>query len=352
LIPSQPTDSPPQQSEAVLAEISPWHILRFLVRSRRTIALAVVITVALGVAYAFLSPKRYISRFSFSSPAGASSGSQIASLAAQFGMSLGGGGSERSPAYYASLVTSRVVQDRVSAREFVGAEGRRGTIADLVALEGTTPEILKTQMATWLTENVKVEVSTETGIIRVSAIAPAASFAYGIAQAVLEEIHRFNQETRRAQASAERTFIESRAEQAKLALEGAEVGLRRFLERNRQFRDSPELSFEHDRLQREVIMRQQLYTSLNQALQQAQIAEVRDTPLLTIVDEPLLPALPVPKRLPVVVFLSGVLGSLGGLAWAVVRRPPDGGDVERLAAYNEVLTYAQSWIPRRFRRSA
>jgi uncharacterized protein involved in exopolysaccharide biosynthesis len=41
---------------------------------------------------------------------------------------------------------------------------------------------------------------------------------------------------------------------------------------------------ERERLQRDVNMRQQLYTSLAQALDEARIREVRDTPVISVVE--------------------------------------------------------------------
>lgn len=339
-------------NDQFVTEVSPWHILRFLVRNRRVIASSIAATVVLVVGLVFVLPKSYVARFSFSPPAGTGSTSQIASIAAQFGMSLGSTSTTLTPAYYAGLVNSRVVQDRVSARTFVGPDSVRGSIADIVKLDGATPEIRRDQMAAWLTENVKAEVTTETGVIKVSANAPSAGFAFALASAFREEIHRFNQDSRRAQATAERQFIVTRVTEAARRLADAEEAQRRFLERNRQFQNSPELRFENDRLQREVVLRQSLYASLSQALQQAEIAEVRDTPLLTIIDEPALPALPVPKRLIIVAFLAAVLGTLLGLGLAMLRSAPEGDDIARQAAYREVRDYARSWIPRRFRRSA
>ena len=59
-----------------------------------------------------------------------------------------------------------------------------------------------------------------------------------------------------------------------------------FLRQNRGFGNSPELMSEHDRLQRQVAMRQEVYTSLLRSQEQARIDAVRDTPLLAFIDTP------------------------------------------------------------------
>jgi uncharacterized protein involved in exopolysaccharide biosynthesis len=75
----------------------------------------------------------------------------------------------------------------------------------------------------------------------------------------------------------------------------AEDELQAFLQRNRDFRSSPQLSFAYDRLADNVSLRQQLYTAVAQAYEQARIEEVRDTPVITVVEAPMLPARPDPR---------------------------------------------------------
>jgi len=91
-------------------------------------------------------------------------------------------------------------------------------------------------------------------------------------------------DTRQSQAAAERGFTEERMAEAQEELRAAENELQRFLQNNRQFQNSPELVFQHDRLQRRVAMRQQVYTSLVQSYEQARIDEVPNTPVITVVE--------------------------------------------------------------------
>ncbi len=44
--------------------------------------------------------------------------------------------------------------------------------------------------------------------------------------------------------------------------------------------------FEHDRLERPVSMRQELVTAMAQAYEQARVDEVRNTPVITVIDQP------------------------------------------------------------------
>ena len=102
---------------------------------------------------------------------------------------------------------------------------------------------------------------------------------------LLELLNRFNQETRRGQASAERKFTEERLAIVKQDLRKAEDAQEGFLQTNRVV-SAAQLKLQQDRLEREVRMQQELYTNLAKAYEQAKIDEVRDTPVITVVEQP------------------------------------------------------------------
>jgi uncharacterized protein involved in exopolysaccharide biosynthesis len=127
---------------------------------------------------------------------------------------------------------------------------------------------------------------------------------------LLQRVNEFNIETRKSQASAERHFVETQAASEEQALRDAEDRLQTWLERNR-VATSPELIFERDRLQREVGFHEQLYTSRMLSLDDARTREIRDTPVITILDAPRLPSVGMPRR-------SIQMGAYGALAGAAL----------------------------------
>jgi len=133
--------------------------------------------------------------------------------------------------------------------------------------------------------------------------------AQQIASHLLEELNRFNLQTRQSQAAAERLFTENRLSEIETQLRAAEDALQRFLERNRDYRNSPLLQFQHDRLERDVQMRQQVYTTLAQAFEEAKIEEVRDTPVLTVIEPPSIALEPDHRGL----LIGAVLAIIGAL---------------------------------------
>ena len=78
----------------------------------------------------------------------------------------------------------------------------------------------------------------------------------------------FNLNNRQQQAGAERAFIEKRLADAQSQLSNAENNLQAFLTENRDFRSSPTLQLEFDRLNRTVASRQSLYNSLAASYEQ------------------------------------------------------------------------------------
>ena len=101
-----------------------------------------------------------------------------------------------------------------------------------------------------------------------------------------------------------------------------------FLEANRQFENSPLLRFRRDELQRRVTQRQSVLTTLVQAFEEARISEVRDTPVITVLQTPFLPPGPDDRQTLVVALLGIVLGGAIGVVFAfvveAVRRPAPG----------------------------
>jgi uncharacterized protein involved in exopolysaccharide biosynthesis len=152
---------------------------------------------------------------------------------------------------------------------------------------------------------VKLAVSTE-----------YPSLSQTIATRLVSGINRFNLETRKTQAAAERQFIEEQAAQAESALRVAEDRLRSFLARNRTMTMSSGAAFERDRLQRDVDLRQELHNSWLRNREEARIREVRDTPVITVVEEPVIAVRPQSRG----VILKTVLGAIAGtlIAAAIV----------------------------------
>lgn len=322
-------------------EISLWEVLAVLLRRRRWIVGAVFAGVVLAIAFAFLRTRTYTTEASFRPQGSEGSASELLALANQFGVSVGAPAEEASPAFYAELVTARQILYTVASAPYAVGEEAPRPLADLFEIEEDTEALRLDETIERLREEVmSVETGRETGIVTVVVRTEWPELSQSIAQRLLDEIARFNLETRQSQAGAERTFIESRVDKAQAELRAAESAFEAWLQRNRQWEGSPELTFQHDRLQREVGLRQQVYANLVQSFEQARISEVRDTPVITILQAPYMPPGPDERRLVLSLALGILLGGMFGVVGAFVvdalERPPERSDPAR-------EQFRQSW---------
>ena len=311
-------------------EISLWEVLAVLLRRRGTIVLTTVLCVGLAVAYTLLQSDEYTTQASFRPQGSEASASELMALAGQFGINIPGlGGEELSPAFYAELLTSREILYRVADRSYEVEGAGSVRLPDLLEIEEDTEALRVEEAIEQLRDDlVSIQTGRETGVLTLGVTTEWPELSQAIAARLLDEIQVFNLETRRSQAAAERMFIEARVDSARAALNTAEDSMQLFLQANRRYEDSPELTFQRERLQREISRQQQVYTGLVQSFEQARIAEVRDTPVLTVLQAPYLPPGPDDRSLLLALALGMVLGGMAGVVLAfiveAVRRPAPG----------------------------
>jgi uncharacterized protein involved in exopolysaccharide biosynthesis len=193
------------------------------------------------------------------------------------------------------------------------------TLIEILEIEGDSHALRVERAVERLENQISVSVDSETGVVQLAVTTRWPQLSESVAERIIDLVNHFNLETRRSQASEEREFLSQRLSEAKRELRVAEDSLEAFLENNRRYQDSPPLRFEHDRLQRGVNLHQQLVTSLAQSLEQAKIEEVRNTPVITVVEPAEKPARPDARRLKLQGFLGLVLGTVIGLMWAFGR---------------------------------
>jgi uncharacterized protein involved in exopolysaccharide biosynthesis len=203
--------------------------------------------------------------------------------------------------------------------EFQRDTGRvRATLAEVFGISGPTPALQREKVIRRLASRITAVPVVKTGVVRIRASVEAPDLSRQMVRVILDRLNAFNLVTRQSQAGAERRFMETRLDTAGTELRAAEDRLQGFLQRNRDYRNSPELSFQQDRLSRDVQMRQQVYTTLAQAYEQAKIEEVRDTPVITVVEQPELPARPDSRGIVRSTLVALVGGGLLGVLLAVL----------------------------------
>ena len=279
---------------------------------QRTLVLGCALTLFLVVEIvALVRPRTYVATASFT-PQAQKLPANVAGVAAQFGISLQSADPGASPDFYTGLLESRRILEKVIEAQysFPTDTGKvTGNMVDILRIKPGPPAKRREKALRKMRRIVSTSIARQEGVIDLSVETRSPELSAQLAARLLDLLNRFNLETRQSQAAAERRFTERRLAEARGELLASEGVLQSFLERNRELSSSPLLTFQRERLERDVTVRQNVVNSLAQAFEQARIDEVRDIPVITIVEEPEPPALPAPRRL----LLRGVLALAAGL---------------------------------------
>ncbi len=286
---------PAQRGQSLLA------VMNSLLRHRRLLAGLPLSFAIAAIGIGLLLARSYTASASFTPQDTAGATGRLIGLAAQFGFPVGGSVASSSPEFYAALVESpEILRELVrskypssvdSALANGAAQDSTGGI-DLVTyfeVNEDTPELSRERAVEELAEVMDVSVSRQTGVVTLRVTTKSAAISWGIAKRAIQLIDQFNVSVRQSQAAAERSFVEGRLSEARQALRSAEDELQAFQLRNRLIQGAPDLMLIHERLQREVALQQQLFVTLAQAYEQARIDEVRNTPVITMIEQPILP---------------------------------------------------------------
>ncbi|MGI9043361.1 MAG: hypothetical protein ACR2GK_04465 [Gemmatimonadaceae bacterium] len=196
-------------------------------------------------------------------------------------------------------------------------QGRRVPISRLLGIEGPlgveTRDLAVRGLRSWISASVIRELSA----VQVSVTTPWPSVSLALTERVVRGVNEFNVRTRKSQAKAERQFVEEQAVDAERALRYAEDRLQVFLQRNRELGGASNLAVERDRMQREVTLRQELHTSWLKSREEARIREVRDTPVITVFEEPTLPITGQPRGTVSKGITYALIGGIIGVLMAV-----------------------------------
>ena len=133
-------------------------------------------------------------------------------------------------------------------------------------------------------KHISVNEDQRTGLIRIKTTFRDPFVASQIANSIGLDIQNYIQKENSAQSKKEKIFISDRLLIVKKELELAELNLKNFKERNRGYEDSPELFMMYSRLNRDVELKKEVFLTLQQQLELARIEEVRQSPILHILD--------------------------------------------------------------------
>lgn len=165
-----------------------------------------------------------------------------------------------------------------------------------------------------------ISVERKTNIVGVAILTKEPQLSADIISRIVSSLDRFLRTKKVTNATEQRIWIESRLEEVKVELKGAEDGVREFREKNRRIIDSPKLLLEQERLIREVDINSTLFVELKKQYEIAKIEEIKNIPIINIMD----PARPAgrktsPKR-SYIVMSSFLLSGFSACLFVLLRR--------------------------------
>jgi len=314
-----PSDGPQNPGSPNLSTLK---IINLILQYRRMIIRSSCVLFLIVVGYSYQQQRSFTVTASFLLEMSDVPNASILGLASQFGVTMPNTGTNLSPAFYAALLRSRPIITQIVEHPYsftADGEDFTGDLMNLFEISKESYQKRREAAIKLMEEKISVRAERDTGLIKFYVTTPWAPLSTEVSAKILELVNTFNLETRQTRAEGERRFIAGRLDTVRLEMKSAEDALQLFIDQNNRWPDSPQLTFNHDRLQREVLMRQQIVTSLSQSFEQARIDEVRDTPVITIVEKPEIPVYPNPRNLYVKGLLGLVLGALISIFWILGR---------------------------------
>lgn len=330
-------------------EISLVQLVNVLLRHRWKVLGIPALLAGVVAVYTVLQPTTYSASSTFMPQTGEGGRggqlSRLSGVAAQFGINVPSGQAGQSPQFYADLIRSRRLLEEAalskysrrsekdsgdpSARDGPDASDSPGadstvsrsdspgaTLVEMYGIRGRSRSVAVAAAVSRLRDGLSVSANVETGVVEVTVATPWPAVSKQVADRVIELVNQFDSQIRQSQASAQAEFVRGRLQEARQELRSAEDSLERFLRRNVGWQQSPELRFRHDRLERRVQLKQQVYTSLASRYEEARIREVRSTPVVTTISEPRVPLSPDSNRLQLKIIVALLVGGLIGLVWS------------------------------------
>lgn len=303
--------------------VSLMEALGAMLRFRRMVVAVTLSAAILMGLFVLLRARTYTASASFTPTVTRTALSGLGALAAQVGVAVPTPDGNQSPAFYADLLRSRTVLEPVAQIPVQFAwngQDYQGTFVDFSRARGADTLQRLVAAVRQLRAAMTVSISARTGVVRLETTTRYPALSVILTDSAIGLLNRFNVQSRRSQASAQRQFLEQRLAMVSQELREAEDALGDFTKRNRgDLRSAPELQLQQERLNRAVTLRAQVHGGLAQALEQAKLDEIRDTPLITIIEGAQLPVRPDSRGLLITTAIAFLAGLFVAAVVALVR---------------------------------
>ena len=277
------TDS--TENKQVPSDIELMEIVTLLWSKRKLIAIITGAFTFIGIIYAFFiaTPMFKSTLTLYPTNQEQDRTSKLKSVAAQFGI----GGLNNSSNDYnimdvvmSTTISKMIIQHRWKSRDYE----KPVLLTDFWDIKGDNDYIRMMKAINQMKEQISTSMNDESGLIYISVLSREPQLSADIVNFVGSEVQKYVQERQRTEGRRNREFIEKRMKLAQNELESVEEILELFLTKNFKISESPALQIKLGRLKRNVEIKQEVYLSLHKQLEFALIEEVRNAPVVNILD--------------------------------------------------------------------
>ena len=312
--------------------VSAREVLIRLWAHRRLLAGSTVIAGVLAAAIALALPDQYTARATILPDAQSNvSAAGLSQLAASFGFAVGRAGNGLTELYPTMLTSDRILASVMYQR----LQTRSGNLQSLVQFwdldKVDSARAYERALRRFRGKTLTVGADRRTLVVSIGVTLRDPSFAANVANAMVAQMDSFVRQFQRALAADRVRWIETRLTQVLADLERSEKTLKDFRVRNRLIASSPQLQLQEQQLMRDVETNSTIYVELKRQLEIAKIDEVKNIPVIQVLDY----ARP-PMRKSYPPRTNIVLGTMI-LAWLAVGAAVIGRQPDPTATYQDAL---------------
>ena len=264
-----------------------------ILRYRRPIVVFAILFALYTFYGSITSVRTYVATGSFTL-AGQTAQPNTAGLAAQLGLG-GGGDASQGPGFYAEVVPSHVIMQVVADSPLVvkrNGKLKSITVAEWYGIGDPRNPVMRDAELNMLRSAISLSTSPQSGIMRISAVSTDPEVSRQLAKHAIEAIVEFNTQRRRASMEAEKEFVDILLSEYYDKLQAAAARFQQFQMENREYKTSPKLAFDAERLQADVAWKQELYNSIAHNEEQLRVNAMRNTPSVSVLELPETPVRP------------------------------------------------------------
>ncbi len=312
-----------QQEEIQTSSIDILAILKLFWNSKKKIGMIVGVVTVLAIAYSLILPETFISTAVLlpeSDKSKMASLGGLSDLASLAGVNVGGEGSLVK--LYPTIIKSEAVLKDVIYHQYQTKKySQPVNLIEYWKIEAKTREMEYEAALKSLRTGLDIQMDNKTNVITLTIETNEAQLSADILNTVIAGLDKFIREKKTTNATKQREFVEGRLADVKHDLEKSEDQLKTFRETNRQVGpSSPSLLLQQERLIRDVQINVALFTELRKQQEIVKIEEVKNLPIINVMD----PARPAarkdkPKRA-IIVLTSFFLSAIAGLGYVFVRQ--------------------------------